>query len=162
MTQTPIDIYGQKYINERNEVDPRERLLFKAEGRVKNAKMWLILVGAFTIILAVVYYFSIYHQTNLLATGIDAFVGAIFIALALWVDKKPRMATLFGLILYLIVVLVGILASPASFSTNIIIKILVVAALASGFRAAKQAEDLRNELNIMDQKNEADLPIDQL
>ncbi len=158
----PIDEYGQRYIDSRKDIDPREQILFKAEGRVKNARLWLILVGCFTIILAIVYYFGIYNQTNMLATAIDASIGFVFIGLALWVNKKPRVATLCGLILYCFVVLIGAISNPQSITAGIIIKFFVIAALVNGFKAAKQAEELREELNIIDQKKTDDLPIDQL
>lgn len=158
----PIDEYGQRYIDSRKDTDPREGILHKAENRIKNAKLWLILVGCFTILLSVIYYFTVQNQTNLLASVIDASIGFIFIGLALWVDKKPRVATLCGLIFYIVTIIIGALANPAAITAGLLIKIIVIAALANGYKAARQAEELREELNIIDLNKSGDLPIDQL
>mgnify|MGYP003376590335 CR=1 FL=1 len=96
-----MDDYGQRYIDSRKEIDPREILLFKVESKVKNAKMWLFIVGGFTIALALFYFFFRYHQLNVLSTVIDCTIGLVYIGLAFFVNKKPYTAVLVGLILYI-------------------------------------------------------------
>ena len=155
-----MDDYGQKYIDSRKEIDPREILLFKVENKVKNAKMWLIIVGVFTIGLALFYYIFRYDQQNLLATGVDSFIGLIFIGLAFWVNKKPYMAVLSGLILYLSLIVIAAVSDPATITAGWLFRIIIIVALVSGLKAAKQAEELRRELGLLDIDKDKEIPID--
>jgi len=157
-----MDEYGQKYIDSRKEIDPREVLLFKVENKVKNAKMWLIIVGIFTIALALYYYFFRYDQQNLLSTGIDCFIGILFIGLAFWVNKKPYMAVLSGLILYISLIVIAGISDPSTITSGWLFRVIIIVALWSGLTAAKQAESLRRELGIMDAEKDEDMPMDML
>ncbi len=97
----PIDEYGQKYINSRQNSDPRPSLLSQAEKKIKNARICLIIVGVLTMAVAIISYNFIYEDESLILQLIDVAIGMLYIALALWVNKKPRIAVLCGLILYI-------------------------------------------------------------
>lgn len=155
-----MDDYGQKYIDSRKEIDPREVLLFKIENKVKNAKMWLFIVGGFTIALALFYFFFRYDRLNVLSTVIDCSIGLVYIGLAFFVNKKPYIAVLVGLILYISTIIITGLFNPATLASGWLFKIIVIAALTSGLKAAKQAVELRHELGILDFDTDKDVPID--
>ncbi len=157
-----MDDYGQRYIDSRKEIDPREILLFKVESKVKNAKMWLFIVGGFTIALALFYFFFRYHQLNVLSTVIDCTIGLVYIGLAFFVNKKPYTAVLVGLILYISTIVLTGVFDPTTLMSGWLFKIIIIAALVSGLKAAKQVVELRHELGILDIEKDADVPIDMM
>ena len=157
-----MDDYGQKYIDSRKEIDPREVLLFKVENKVKNAKMWLFIVGGFSIALALFNFFFRYDQLNVLSTVIDCAIGLVYIGLAFLVNQKPYTAVLTGLILYISTILLLGVLDPTNLASGWLFKIIIIAALVSGLKAAKQALQLRQELGILDIDKDKDVPIDLL
>ncbi len=157
-----MDDYGQRYIDSRKEIDPREILLFKVESKVKNAKMWLFIVGGFTIALALFYFFFRYDRLNVLSTVIDCTIGLVYIGLAFFVNKKPYTAVLVGLILYISTIVLTGVFDPTTLMSGWLFKIIIIAALVSGLKAAKQVVELRHELGILDIEKDADVPIDLL
>lgn len=157
-----MDDYGQRYIDSRKEIDPREILLFKVESKVKNAEMWLFIVGGFTIALALFYFFFRYDRLNVLSTVIDCTIGLVYIGLAFFVNKKPYTAVLVGLILYISTIVLTGVFDPTTLMSGWLFKIIIIAALVSGLKAAKQAEQLRRELGVLDIDKGKEIPIDQL
>lgn len=158
----PIDEFGQRYIDQQKNIDPRERLLKKAEEKIKYARIWLLLVGVCTVALPLILYFWINHQENGIATLINCSIGLVFIGLAIWVNSKPKVATICGLGFYLLVMIFSAIADPDTLTKGLFIKVLVVASLVNGFRAARQAEALRKELQILDISDPEQVPMDQI
>jgi hypothetical protein len=80
--------------------------------------------------------------------GIDAGLGLLFLACALWSYKKPYTAFLTALILYIVVTATAYIIEPANISFGIIIKIIVVVALFRAVKDAREIEDLKSSFNI--------------
>jgi hypothetical protein len=72
--------------------------------------------------------------------GASAFLGLVFIACALMVERKPVPATVTGLVLYLGSLAAGLAIDPSSAVKGIIIKVLIIAGLISAVKAALAIE----------------------
>jgi hypothetical protein len=70
-------------------------------------------------------------------------IGGIYVGLALWARKSPLPATITGLVIYIsLLALNGILA-PESLLGGLIIKVIIIAALANGVSAGLKHRQLR-------------------
>ena len=75
-------------------------------------------------------------KLNKLIFGASAFLGLVFIACALMVQRKPVPATVTGLVLYLGWLAAGLAIDPASVAKGAIIKVLIIVGLISAVKAA--------------------------
>ena len=67
-----------------------------------------------------------------------------------------------GLILYISTIVLTGVFDPTTLMSGWLFKIIIIAALVSGLKAAKQAEQLRRELGVLDIDKGKEIPIDQL
>jgi len=73
---------------------------------------------------------------------------AIFLALAVWGKQKPLPALISGLSLYVFIQIANAILEPASIVSGIIVKIIIIAMLIKGIKAALEADKIKKELNI--------------
>lgn len=73
---------------------------------------------------------------------------AIFLALAVWGKQKPLPALISGLSLYVFVQVANAILEPASILSGIIVKIIIIAMLIKGIKAALEADKIKKEFNI--------------
>ncbi len=125
------------------------------QKNIKGARVWLYIIGVMQIGIG----FYEYAQTTgyaenfrWIAFGVDAFIGLVFLGLAILSYKKPAISFIVALIFYIIVnVLVIYTAGISSVSFFWVIKILIVIALiraikdAREYAALKKGLDLENE-----------------
>ena len=114
------------------------------DRNLRNARIWLYVVAGIQLLVGCYEYYSL-RETDFgwIAFAIDAFIGAVFFAMALWSKKKPVTAFLSALIFYIVVILLIAIADPLSIFKGIIIKIFFIIALIKAYRDAKESEDLR-------------------
>lgn len=73
-------------------------------------------------------------------------LAAIYGALGFWARKSPLPATIVGLVLYLSLIGVSAVIDPATIGQGIIIKLLIIVALAKGVQAGVKYRQLREEM----------------
>lgn len=86
--------------------------------------------------------------------------GVVFFVLAFFVNRYPKPIIIASIVLYALKIALGVLASPASLLSGIVIKVIFFAALYKGYQAADEVTDLRRELGLLDEKEMPDQPID--
>jgi hypothetical protein len=114
---------------------------------LKNGRTWLFVIAAIQLIMGVVEYSAAENNyVGWAAFGIDAFIGAVFFALALWSRKKPRLAFTIALVSYLVITLTFIMIDMSNLYRGIFLKIIVVIALVKANRDARKYEDIKRSL----------------
>jgi hypothetical protein len=77
------------------------------------------------------------QSTNdILELSIVLFVALIYLALAFWSDKKPFIALLSGLLLYLTLIIISAVFDPISLVKGFIWKIIIISYLGKGLYSA--------------------------
>lgn len=71
-----------------------------------------------------------------------------FLALAVWGKQKPLPALISGLSLFIIIQIVNTIFDPVTLFSGIILKIVIIAYLVKGIKAALEADKIKKELNI--------------
>ena len=121
------------------------------DKNLRNARIWLYVITGMQIILGIYEAMTLKDvETSVqwVVFGIDAGLGFLFLACALWSYKKPYAAFLTALILYIIVTVAAFIIEPANINLSIIIKIVVVVALFRAVKDAREIEDMKNSFNI--------------
>lgn len=114
------------------------------EKSLRNARNWLYVIGGLQIIMGFIEYGTITEQQIAIAAFcIDAFIGALFLALALWSRKKPVVAFTTALVCYIVVVTGLAVLDPSNLFRGMLIKIFAVIALVKANKAARQYEAIK-------------------
>lgn len=109
------------------------------EKTLRNGRIWLYVIAGMQGLMGIYEYATTQEQTiALLALGIDFFIGAVFLTLALWSRKKPIPAFTLALILYIVFVVGFMLLDTSNMYKGILIKILVVIALIKANKDARE------------------------
>ena len=119
------------------------------DKNLKRARIWLYVITAMQMVLGVFEYMKYENETaefRWITFGIDAAIGLIFLACALWSYKKPVAAFLAALILYIVICTGMMILEPANIASGIIIKIFVVIALVRAYKDARDIEDMKQVL----------------
>ena len=121
------------------------------DKNLRNARIWLYVITGMQILLGIYETMSLTGVEGIVkwvVFGIDAGLGLLFLACALWSYKKPFAAFLTALILYIIITVGAFIVEPANINFSIIIKIFVVIALFRAVKDAREIEDVKNSFNI--------------
>jgi hypothetical protein len=117
------------------------------EKTLKNARIWLYVIAGLQFVMGIYEYFSVDDKTVAsIAFAIDALIALTFLGLALWSRKKPTIAFLIALILYLVFIISLMVIDPTSAFKGIIVKIFVIIALIKANRDAKKYEAVRTSI----------------
>lgn len=155
-----MDAYEQAYLENKAQEDPREKLLKKAERKIRDARIILIIIGAFMLVGSLALYLINKFPSG--DTIFNAIYGSLFFVLALLVKKYPKPITAIGIALYAIKIGMGILIDPATVLQGIFFRIIFFAALIAAYKAADDVARLRNELGLLDEKELINQPIDRI
>lgn len=118
---------------------------YEYERTMKRARIWLYVIAGFQLLVGFYEYGTSADQTiGLIAFGIDAFIGVVFFALALWSQRKPVHAFTTALVLYILLQVGFMLLDPVNIVRGIIIKIFVIIALVKANRDARQYVAVRS------------------
>ena len=117
------------------------------EKSLRNARIYLYIIAALQFGIGIYEYASTEDKNlALVAGGIDAGIGVLFLLLALWSYKKPAIAFMTALIAFLVIHIGLSIIDPSHIYRGIILKILVVVALIKAFKDARQVEKLRESV----------------
>ena len=127
-------------------VSSRKRLLTDAQRKIKNAKIALIVIGAFYMLVALLYVFAYDDAATAIA---NAFVGILYFILVVWCERQPFTSILTGFVIYISFIIISVIIDPVTLVQGILIKIIIVAALIRGIYSAREARRLMKELEVM-------------
>jgi len=119
-------------------------------AELRKARGWLIGVGVLMFVIDMVMIHAIYEvpmsygglQLTLMSGG----VLAVFLVLAYFVKKKPRLCLSLGLVAFWGLQLYNASIDPSSLAKGIPIKILFTLALVKGLQSASRAETMIRDL----------------
>lgn len=114
------------------------------DAQVKKARNWLFVVAGMQLIVGVIELVSTPQDLLPIVLAIHGVIVGIFVALALWSNKKAYEALITAMVVFALIYIAGGLLDPMNFVRGIIIKVFVVIALINGIKAAKAARDIRN------------------
>jgi hypothetical protein len=80
--------------------------------------------------------------------AIVGMIGIIYIGLGIWARTSPFPASIVGLTLYVSFFIVDIIADPANAARDIIIKIIIIAALAKAVSAGAKHRQLKKHMEL--------------
>ncbi|MDB5206812.1 MAG: hypothetical protein JWR72_1887 [Flavisolibacter sp.] len=116
----------------------------KYEKGLKNARIYLYIIAALQVGVGIYEYVTTDDKNlALIAGGLDAGIGILFLLFAVWSYKKPAPAFITALITFLVIHIALSVLDPTHLYRGIILKILVVIALIKGFKDARQVEKIK-------------------
>ena len=108
------------------------------------------LTGAF-VLGGVILFYKVKDEPDVLGYVLPNIILAIvFLALGGYAHKNPLACIISGLVLYIIIQIIDIIADPVSFASpvTIAIKIAIIAFLVKGIKSAIEGEKLRKDNNL--------------
>jgi len=136
----------KKYISNRSvkEIDLED--FHKNIKSATNSLYWV--AGVFTLG-ALITSFTLPNKEDLAAhLIIYVILVSAFLALAVWGKQKPLPALISGLALFVIIQIANAIIDPVTIFSGIILKIIIIAYLVKGIKAALEADKIKKELNI--------------
>lgn len=119
------------------------------EKNLKTARIYLYIVAALQIgVGAYQYSKAADPELGFWLGGIPAALGVLFLLFAIWSYKKPAIAFMTALIVFVVAHIATMVADPSYIYKGIILKVLVVMALVKGFKDAKEVEKLRESAGV--------------
>lgn len=125
-------------------IKEKEDALYYAKKEIDSASTTLFVVGGIVVLFGIIV--SIMKSDGIGAI-MSVLIGLIYVGLGFYTDKKPLIAVLSGLILYITLQVVAAFVNPASIFSGIIFKVIIIGALIRGVNNARKAEALRKELD---------------
>jgi hypothetical protein len=117
------------------------------EKSMKNARIWLYVIAGFQLLMGIFEYLNTEDKlVAWIAFGIDTGIGAVFLLLALWSRKKPKIAFTIALTLYLVVNVGFMFLDANNIYKGILIKVLIVIALVKANKNARKYEEIKHSL----------------
>ncbi|WP_028889088.1 hypothetical protein [Tenacibaculum ovolyticum] len=104
-----------------------------SDKKIKSAKNTLFVLCGIMVVFGL---FSYYTTNDILELSIVLFVALIYLLLAFWSDKKPFIALLSGLLLYLTLIIISAVFDPISLVKGFIWKIIIISYLGKGLYSA--------------------------
>ena len=127
----------------------READLEEANKKIKRAGNTLFWVAGGTVLMGFVLYFTSSDPDEKVGGLIvNLILAMLYVALGGWSRKKPMAALISGFSLYILILILNAVVSPASIASGIIIKILFIGYFINGIKSAIEAEKIKKELNI--------------
>jgi F0F1-type ATP synthase assembly protein I len=153
-----MNSYEQAYLDKKAQEDPRERLLLKAEQKVRDAKLILFIIGGLMLGSAIFYY--LLDKLPNADVIFNVVYGLVFIGLGFLVKSYPKQTIIIGIILYVLKIALAAYITAASLFSGLFFKVIFIYALYKGFKAVNEAVELRRELGRLDETNADNQPID--
>ena len=104
-----------------------------ADQKIKSARNVLYVIAGIILVFGFISFFSD-QDVAVLVTNV--ILGAIYLVLGSWTSKKPMVAILLGLLLYLTTIIISAIFDPSTIIRGVIFKILIIAYLAKGLYSA--------------------------
>ncbi len=112
----------------------------EASKKIRSGRNSLFVIAAFTLAIGV-FYFIRYGDNATLIT--NAILAIIYMVLGFWSQKRPLIALILGLLVYLTTIVLNGILEPETIYKGIIIKVLIILYLSKGINSALQ---IRNTL----------------
>ncbi len=109
-----------------------------ADKKIKSARNTLYVIAGLSFVFGIILYFSTNELSILLTNGI---LAIIYIILGSWSTKKPLMALLLGLFLYLTTIIISAVIEPTNLVKGILWKIIIIAYLGKGIYSASSIKN---------------------
>ena len=122
--------------------------LEELDRKIRNAKTTLYVIAGFMFVVGLIIYLT--SRDNDLALAIflsNVIVAVIFVLLAELSKQRPFIALLSGLLLYITLNLYMIVIEGASPFSGIIIKGIIIVYLVKGINSAREAEQIKKEID---------------
>jgi hypothetical protein len=116
----------------------RKRERNEASTQIKKGRNSLFVVAAIAFLSGIYYYFKL-DDTSVLI--VNTILSLSYLLLAFWSQKKPLVALILGLLVYLTTLVINGLIEPETIYKGILVKIFILAYLGKGINSALQ---LRN------------------
>ena len=104
-----------------------------ADKKIRSARNVLYVMAGIVLVFGFIAFF-IDQDMGVLIT--NAILGIIYLVLGSWTSKKPMMAILLGLLLYLTTIIISAIFDPSTIIRGIIFKVFIIAYLAKGVYSA--------------------------
>lgn len=106
----------------------------EARGGITSARNILFIIAALKMLWGVVFFFLLDKDSEVLITY--TILAIIYLVLGYWSQKKPLVALILGLLVYITIIVLGVILDPTTIFSAVIIRILVIVYLAKGIHAA--------------------------
>lgn len=123
--QDRAKFFGRRAMQKHKNIDSKDK--------VKSARNTLFVLAGAMAVFGFIQYQA--HQ-QVLALGIDFGLSLVYLGLAFGSEKKPVIALLIGLLLYLTLIIITTIVEPSTFFRGIIWKILIISYLGKGMYSA--------------------------
>ncbi len=108
-----------------------------ADKKIKSARNTLYAISGLTFAVGLFLYFQ-NKDLYLLVTNFSLCIA--YLGLAFWSSKKPLMALLIGLLLYLTTITISAIEEPTTLAKGILWKIIIISYLSKGIYSASSVE----------------------
>jgi hypothetical protein len=125
----------------------KSKLLKQHKDSVKRGQIILFILGGLDIIIGIIT--GLFIKDDLFVLISNLIIGAIFISLGFWANKKPFPALLSGLIVYITLLVINGIIDWQSIFNGLVIKILIIAAFFYGFRSINESKNISSELDLI-------------
>ena len=112
---------------------------------VNKARNILYIVGGLNLIVGV---FAGLFNKDMATLIAGVIVALIFGGLGLWSRTKPFPAILTGFIVYITLIVISAIIDPVTIVQGLFIKIMVISGFVYGYRGAKEAEHIKEQLEL--------------
>lgn len=118
------------------------------DRKIHNARIAMWVISGATLLFGFIFYMmNKEHEAALGVLISNVIVALLFVLLAELAKKKPFVALLSGLLLYVTLHLYAIIVENMSPFSGIIIKVIIIVYLVKGIRSAQEAEQIKKEIN---------------
>ncbi len=122
----------------------KKRWLDEHRRSINKARNILYILAGFYILFGIGYH--IFKKD--LPVLISCFmIGVVYLGLALWCRKNPFAAIVSGICVYAVTIVISAIDNPVNLFSGFIWKILIISGLIYGYKGAREAKQLEDELN---------------
>jgi uncharacterized membrane protein len=118
------------------------------DQKIHNARLTLWIIAGLTFLFAIINYFS--HSDNdeaILLLILNIVIAIVFLLISSWAKEKPFSALILGLVAYVGLNLYFIMEGRQELNFAAIGKLIIVALLVKGIISAREAEEMKKEVD---------------
>lgn len=106
-----------------------------APKKIRQARNTLFIVGGLQLLFGIVVYFMADATEELIA---GAVLFLIYLGLGFWSQKKPLIALILGLLLYLSLIILSAVVDPTTITSGVLVKVIIIVFLGKGINSARE------------------------
>jgi hypothetical protein len=131
--QDKAKFFGQRAMQKHKNID--------SKSKVKSARNTLYILAA---VLAVFGFIDYQSHQQISVLGISFGLSLVFLGLGFWSEKKPVVALLIGLLLYLTLITITAIVDPRTLFQGILWKVIIISFLGKGMYSALSIKKVEN------------------